>query len=156
MSPRTVIVALLTLISILVAAVNATFAAANPAAEDAKQLLEAAVANVVKLGGDAAAKDFVTSSKWRQGATYVVLNDFTGKVLAHSANPKMVGKVMLKAKDASGKLFVQEGLNNIKATGESAIDLKWGSPVTKKIAAARIFSKRVPGAELWVSVLIFK
>ena len=119
-------------------------------------LLDEAVAKVVAVGREPAAKDFITSSKWRQGATYIVLNDLQGTVLAHSANPKMVGKVMFKAKDASGKLFVQECINNIKARGESVVELKWGSPVTKKIAPAQMISKRVPGYELYISVLIFK
>jgi len=155
MRSRTAITALLKLISILAVTISTALAAPNPTAADAKQLLEAAVTNVVTLGRDAAAKDFVTSSKWRNGPTYVVMNDFKGTVLAHSANPKMVGKVMIEARDAAGKLFVLEGLNNIKAKGVSETDLQWGNPLTKKIAAARIFSKRVPGMELWISVLIF-
>jgi cytochrome c len=147
--------ALLRLILILAVTVDLACAAADPT-EDAKKLLDAAIAEVVAVGRETAAKEFVTDNKWRHGATYIVLNDFKGTVLAHSANPKMVGKVMLEAKDASGKLFVKECVNNIKARGKSVIDLRWGSPTTKKIAAAQMISKRVPGHELYISVLIFK
>ena len=157
MNSRSAIRALFKLVLFLAATINITSAAptADPA-DAAKKLLDRAIAKVVAVGRAAAANDFVTSSEWRQGATYIVLNDFQGTVLAHSANPKMVGKVMFNAKDATGKLFVQECINNIKARGVSIVDLKWGSPVTKKIAPAQMHSKRVPDQDLYISVLIFK
>jgi signal transduction histidine kinase len=155
MNSRTALRALLSLTLILVATINVASTVTN-SADAAKKLLDEAIDKVVAVGGENAAQDFIINRKWRQGETYIVMNDFHGKVLAHSANPKMVGKTMLKAKDASGKLFVQEGLNNIKARRGSVIELKWGSPVTKKIAPAQMISKRVPGHQLYISVLIFK
>ena len=122
---------------------------------EGKQLLNEAVAQVVATDANQAAQQFMTDHKWRVGSMYVVLNDFTGKVLAHSANPKMVGKVMFEARDAGGRLFVQECINNLKAHGESEVELKWGNPSTNRIAPAHMLSKQIPGRQLYVSVLVF-
>lgn len=146
------------LLRFMVVAFGIVAHAASAGAEtiaEGKKLLDAAVAEVSAAGPDVAARNFIADGKWRVGSTYVVLNDFTAKVLAHSANPKMVGKVMLHARDASGKPFVEEAVKNIKAHGESAVELKWANPETKKFQHATMLSKRVPGKELYVSVLVF-
>jgi cytochrome c len=147
-----------TLLKLALLALLATHAALAGAATlaEGKKLLEAALAEIASRGVDATARDITAGGKWQVGSTYVVLNDFNGKLLAHAANPKMVGKVMLQATDASGKAFVQECIHNLKASGESLIDLKWGNPVTHKFADAQMYSKRVPGKDLYLSVLIFK
>lgn len=140
----------------LVVLINAhTVVAGAATMAEGERMLKAAIATVVAKGPAAAAQEFNAGGKWRVGSTYIVLNDFNGTVLAHSANAKMAGKVMLEAEDAAGKPFVQQCVHNIRTRGESLIDLKWGSPVTKRIADAQMLSRRVPGHELYISVLIF-
>lgn len=141
----------------LVACLNACAAMADAGTMvEGERMLEAAIATVVAKGPAAAVPEFNAGGKWRVDSTYIVLNDFNGKVLAHSANAKMTGKAMLEAKDAAGKPFVEQCVHNIKTRGESLIDVKWGSPVTKRIADAQMLSRRVPGYDLYISVLIFK
>jgi cytochrome c len=152
---KTLVKVVLVVLLIVLVNSHAAMAGATPMAQG-ERMLKAAIATVVAKGQVAAANEFNAGGKWRVGSTYVVLNDFNGTVLAHSANAKMAGKVMLEAKDAAGKPFVQQCVRNIKARGESLIDLKWGSPVTKRIADAQMLSRRVPGHELYISVLIFK
>jgi cytochrome c len=142
--------AFLALLALQAAAAGATTLA------EGKQLVDAAIAEIGAKGVEAAARDFTASGKWQVGSTYIVLNDLDGKLLAHASNPKMVGKVMLQATDASGKAFVQECIQNIKARGESLIELKWANPLTHKFADAQMYSKRVPGKDLYISVLVFK
>ena len=142
---------------ILVVLINAYAAVAGAATmAEGEGMLKAAIATVVAKGPVVAAQEFNAGGKWRVGSTYIVLNDFKGTVLAHSANAKMAGKVMLEAKDAAGTPFVQQCVHNIKTRGESLIDVKWGSPITMRIADAQMLSRRVPGRELYISVLIFK
>lgn len=63
---------------------------------------------------------------------------------------------MLEAKDAGGKAFVKETIANVKATGSSQIDMRWGNPVTKQIADATMYAKAVPGMDLYVGSVVFK
>jgi len=46
--------------------------------------------------------------KYNDRDLYAVVYDMTGKVLAHGANNKMVGKALIDLKDPDGKEFVRE------------------------------------------------
>src|SRR4051794_12410192 len=87
--------------------VFATLATAETDAE-AKAILAAAQSEIASKGVAGAAKEFNAGGKWRGKNSYVVLVEFTGNMLAHANNAKLVGKNMLEAKDASGKPFIQD------------------------------------------------
>lgn len=139
------------------AAASALFAVAAFAhaenATEAKALLAEAHAAVVSKGLTAAADEFNAGGKWKRGKAYVVLVKFEGgTLLAHADNPKLAGKAMIEAKDASGKTFVLETIQNVKATGESLVDYRWANPTTKKIDNGRLMARRVPGQDAYVAV----
>jgi cytochrome c len=120
---------------------------------DAKALLAEAQALVASKGMTAAASEFNAGGKWKRAGAYVVLVNFEGgTMLAHADNPKLAGKSMIEAKDASGKPFVQETIQNIKAKGESLVEYRWANPTTKKIDNGRLMARRVPGQEAYVAV----
>lgn len=123
---------------------------------DAKALVDAALAEVGAKGVDAAIKDFNAGGKWHKGGLYVVVVRFDGQMLAHSANDKIVGKNMMEAKDAGGKAFVKENIAKVQAGGNSEIDLRWAHPETKQIADAVMVSKRVPGQDMYIGSVAFK
>ena len=130
----------------------ATFSFAD-ATSEAKALLDEAHAAIVSKGITAAAAEFNAGGKWKRGTAYVVLVKFDGGVLlAHADNPKMAGKAMLEAKDATGKLFVQETVTNVKAKGDSLVEYRWANPTTKKIDNGRLMARRVPGQDAYVAV----
>lgn len=124
--------------------------------EDAKVMVDAALAQVKAKGVDAALTEFNAGTNWNKGGLYVVVVGFDGKMLAHSANAKMVGKNMLEAKDAGGKLFVKENIGAVKASGVSNIDMRWANPATNQIADAVMISKRIPGQDMYVGSVAFK
>jgi cytochrome c len=136
----------------LAMAMLTTLACAESAVE-AKSLLAEAHAAVVSKGMTAAAAEFNAGGKWKRGKAYVVLVNFDGgTLLAHADNPKLAGKSMIEAKDASGKPFVQETIQNVKASGESLVEYRWANPATKKIDNGRLLARRVPGQDAYVAV----
>jgi hypothetical protein len=124
--------------------------------DEAKSLQDAALAAIKAKGLEGAVKDFNAGGTWKKGSLYVVVAQFDGQMLAHSANDKMVGKNMFEAKDAGGKFFVQETIASVKAKGTAQIDIRWGNPVTKQIADATMYSKAVPGLDVYVGAIVFK
>lgn len=135
---------------VLSAAASVSFA---DAASDAKAMLDEAHAAIVSKGITAAAAEFNAGGKWKRGKAYVVLVQFDGgTLLAHADNPKMAGKAMLEAKDATGKAFVQETIANVKAKGESLVEYRWANPTTKKIDDGRLLARRVPGQDAYVAI----
>ena len=120
---------------------------------DAKALLAEAQALIASKGINAAATEFNAGGKWKRSGAYVVLVNFDGgTLLAHADNPKLAGKQMIEAKDASGKPFVQETISNVKAKGESLVEYRWANPSTKKIDNGRLLARRVPGQDAYVAV----
>lgn len=124
--------------------------------EEAKALLESAVATFKAKGTDAAVKEINSGGPWNKGSLYVVAVRFDGTMLAHSANDKMAGKNMLEVKDASGRPFVKETIAAVKASGAGQVDMRWANPVTKQIGDAQMFSKGVPGQDIYVGTVVFK
>jgi cytochrome c len=132
--------------------ISTQFAVADTPAE-AKALLAEAQALVASKGMTAAAAEFNAGGKWKRAGAYVVLVNFDGgTLLAHADNPKLAGKSMIEAKDASGKAFVQETIRNVKASGESLVEYRWANPATKKIDNGRLMARRVAGQEAYVAV----
>lgn len=141
------------------AAVALTLAATTLHAEtpdEAKALLDGALAEIKTAGLDKAVKDFNAGGKWKKGGLYIVAVQLDGTMLAHSANDKLPGKNMFEAKDAGGKPFVQEAIKLVKTSGSGAIDMRWGNPVTKQIADATMFVRRVPGQDVYLGSVVFK
>lgn len=122
-------------------------------ATEARTMLAEAHTTIASKGMTAAAEEFNAGGKWKRGKAYVVLVTFDGgTLLAHADNPKMAGKAMIGAKDASGKAFVQDTINNVKATGESLVEYRWSNPTTKKIDNGRLLARRVTGQDAYVAV----
>ena len=124
--------------------------------EEAKAMMEAALAHVKKVGAEQAFKDFSTDkATWTKKDLYPFAEDFTGKMLAHGANDKLIGRDMTNMKDSTGKLFNQE-MVAVAKKGEGWVDYEWVDPLTKKIAGKSAYIKAVPGAELFIGVGVYR
>jgi len=73
---------------------------------------------------------------------YVVVYGLDGKVLAHGANEKLIGKDMIDATDVDGKYFVKERTELARAKPEFWQDYKFVNPVTKKVEPKQMFCMR--------------
>lgn len=133
------------------------FAQERGTRDEAKALNDAAVAHIKKVGLDQAAKDFATDkAKWMPKDLYPFVQDFSGVMRFH-LNDKMIGKNFIDVKDASGKEFAKEMTNLAKsAKAVGWVDYEWSHPVTKKIEDKTSYIQRVPGAELFVGVGIYR
>ena len=127
----------------------------NPATpEDAKALAEQAAVHIKKVGFDQAMKDFTTDqSTWglttRDKLVYLYVYDYKGKVLAHAANPAVVGKDLLGIKDPDGKTPVADSVKKAQEGG-GFVEFKWSSPATKKIARGTAYILPVPGKDAYI------
>jgi len=74
---------------------------------------------------------------------YVVVYGLDGKVLAHGANAKLIGKDMIDAQDVDGKYYVKERTELARKQGEFWQDYKFVNPVTKKIEPKEMYCQRV-------------
>lgn len=78
-----------------------------------------------------------------QGDLYVVVYGLDGKVLAHGANAKLIGKNMSDAQDVDGKYFVKERVELAQKQPSFWQDYKFVDPMTKHIEPKQMYCERV-------------
>jgi len=114
-------------------------AAATPK-EDASALVNEA-AKFLKANGKEKALQEINKpdGKWVKGELYVFAYDFSGVIVAHPKNPKLVGKNMLEVPDVDGKLFRKDIVEAAKSKGSGWVDYKYKNPENGKIEEKTTF-----------------
>lgn len=97
-----------------------------------QQGADKAYAEITKKGGQFTDRDL-----------YVVVYGLDGKVLAHGANEKLVGKDLLDAQDVDGKYFVKERTELARKQADFWQDYKFVNPQTKKIEPKQMYCQRL-------------
>jgi hypothetical protein len=100
--------------------------------EAAKAMVKSAVA-YLKANGKAKTLLEITETKGQfvKGELYLFAIDLQGRMLAHGANPTLVGKSMIEFRDPDGKYFFKEFISVAKK-GSGWVAYKWINPVTRK------------------------
>jgi cytochrome c len=137
------------LVTITAAALAGSFTAAfagNDWAtrDEAQAMVRKAVAFVKSEGAEKAYAAFTKKSPdFIDRDLYVVVYGLDGKVLAHGANEKLVGKEMIDAQDVDGKFFVKERVDLAKTNATFWQDYKFVNPVSKKIEPKQMYCERL-------------
>jgi cytochrome c len=126
------LIAVLTLL--LSMACSGAHAADRATKEEALEMLKKAKAFIKANGKDKALAEFNnTKGAFVDRDLYVVALDMSGKVLAHGANQRLVGKDLIEIKDPDGKPFVKEQVELAKTKGSGSVDFKFVNPLSKDI-----------------------
>ncbi len=124
--------------------------------DEAKAMVDAAVAHIKKVGATKAYQDFTTDkATWTKKDLYVMVYDSKAVVLAHGSNLKLVGKDMSGLKDANG-VQVVPGLLDVAKKGGGWFDYDWPDPISKKAQPKSTYAKPLPDGDGFVGVGIYK
>jgi cytochrome c len=137
---RSMIIALLA-----VAPALARADAAHGTADEAKAMVERAVAMIQKDGAEkafAAINDPATKD-FHDRDLYVFVRSMDGNTVAHGANKGMIGHTSLDLKDADGKLYNKEMIDLANSKGNGWVDYRWVNPVDKKIEQKSSYIQKV-------------
>jgi cytochrome c len=108
--------------------------------EEAQAMVAKAVAFVQAQGPEKAYAEFTGKNPaFVDRDLYVVVYGMDGKVRAHGANAKLVGKDMSDVQDVDGKYYVKERLELAAKKADFWQDYKFVNPVTKKIEPKQMF-----------------
>jgi cytochrome c len=140
----------MTIRSVALAALLATVAACPALAQDkatapeAEAMVKKAVAFISSDGVEKAYAEFGNKQgQFTDRDLYVVVYGLDGKVLAHGANAKLIGKDLMDAQDVDGVYYVRERVEKAKAEGKFWQDYKFTNPTSKKIEPKRMYCERV-------------
>ena len=86
------------------------------------------------------------NGQFERGEIYVYIYDMTSTVLlAHPKLPTWVGKKFAGLKDADGKSFTRQSLDELANKDECRITYRWNNPETKKIGVKHGYFLKVDG-----------
>ncbi|MNN41510.1 Cache domain protein [compost metagenome] len=109
-------------------------------ADEATEMVTRAIASMHEKGKDATFADINNKlGPFCDRDLYVVVYDMHGKNLAHGANPALIGKDLINAKDGAGNLFIQERLSIIKTHGKGWQDYLFLNPISKQMEAKSMY-----------------
>lgn len=112
---------------------------------EAIAMVDRAIAHIKKAGREKAFADFSDQKgSFIDRDLYVVVYDMKGKVLAHGANAKMIGKDVIDLRDVDGKLFVKERVEMMSKAPNAKgwQEYKFMNPVTKQIEPKAMYLQR--------------
>jgi cytochrome c len=145
---------------VLMAVVFSTVYIAEAATtEEAKQMAEKAAAYVKANGKEKGIAEISNpKGQFVKGNMdlYVTLQDLNGVALANPANPKLHGQNHMNLKDPSGKLFIKENIELVKAKGSGWVTYTWTNPATKKVQPKKAWVQAVEGTDMYTMCGIFQ
>jgi cytochrome c len=128
----------------MMAIATSSLAAEGFGAEEAKDLLNKAVAYLEK---ERPAKAFCAFNDPRgafhKGPLYVFAINLDGVYFAHSAAPSLVGVSLRDTRDAAGQPVGKFIMDVIASHGEGSVDYMWVNYATSKVEKKHSFVKRV-------------
>jgi len=146
--------------AVLLAALLPLGAAAQEAhgtRDEAKAMVDAAVAHVHQVGPQQAWKDFTDKSnaEWHRKDLYVFAYSTDGNCVAHGANDRLIGKNLLDLKDTNGKPLIRE-LRDAAAKGGGWVDYEWPNPITKKVESKTSYARRTDNFDGFLGVGVYR
>ncbi len=142
----------------ITACLSLALGAANARAEqlgtkpEAKALVEKAAAFIKKNGNTAGLAEITLAADGKGSLLdrdlYIFAYDFSGNVVAHGANKKLVGKNLFDMQDTDGKYVIRELMEAAKK-GSGWVDYKWSHPQTKKIHPKTAYVLKIDDG-LWI------
>lgn len=112
--------------------------------DEAQAIVKKVVAFIQQSGTEAAYKEITgKTGKFNDRDLYAVVYQLDGKVLAHGANDKLVGKDLRDAQDVDGKFFVRERIERAQKESSFWQDYKFVNPQSKKVEAKQMYCERL-------------
>jgi cytochrome c len=116
----------------------------HASAKEAEAMVKKGVAYIKTNGKDKGYAEITSkSSQFRDRDLYLVVYGLDGKVWAHGANEKMVGKVLIDLKDIDGKEFVRERTELGKSKSSFWQEYKFTDPMTRKVEPKSMYCERL-------------
>ena len=123
---------------------SGAWAQEHASAKEAEAMVKKGVAFVKANGKDKGYAEITSKqSQFKDRDLYLVVYGLDGKVWAHGANEKMVGRVLIDLKDVDGKEFVRERTELGKAKASFWQDYKFTNPVSKKVEPKSMYCERL-------------
>lgn len=126
------------------------FAAADRGSEpEAEAMVKKAVAYIKSAGAEKAYKvitEHTDGAPFKDRDLYVFVYDFTGVCQAQGANPKLLGKNLMEARDADGKYHVKSMIEMVRTSKKGWFGpYRWVNPSTNDLEYKKSYCEQGAG-----------
>lgn len=126
--------------------------------EEARAMVENTAVWFQKYGKEKTLAEIILAGSEKKGEfidhdLYVFAYDFNGVVLAHGANPKLVGKNLYDFQDADGRYLIR-GLIDTAQKGSGWYYYKWSNPISKKIEDKMAYVLKIDDG-IWIGAGVY-
>jgi methyl-accepting chemotaxis protein len=126
--------------------------------EEAKAMVEKAAEWFKKYGREKTLAEITRAGTEKKGEfiyrdLYIFAYDFDGVVLAHGANPKLIGRNLIDQQDADGRYLIR-GLIDTAKKGRGWYYFKWPNPITKKTDDKKAYVLKLDD-NLWIGCGVY-
>jgi signal transduction histidine kinase len=151
--PRTFIA----ILSLLLLLTGAPACAEEPGTtEEAVAMVHRVQARFKAQGAEATFRAVTAQEKdFKDRDLYPFIYTLDGWNVAHGANSKLVGKLLIKTKDQDGNYLIQLMVRIAQETGSGWVDYKWPHPLTHKIQDKSAYVEKL-GDRWFVGVGVYK
>jgi signal transduction histidine kinase len=124
---------------------GAAFAEGGATKDDATAMVKKAITFIKANGADKSYTEIDNKTgQFVDRDLYIVVYQLDGKVLAHGANEKLIGKDLIDAQDVDGKLYVKERVELAeKQPAGFWQDYKFVNPTTKKVEPKQMYCEKL-------------
>jgi len=134
---------------ILFVVVGLAYAQNRSPAEEAKSMLDKAVAFYKANGPEKAFATFNDpKGPFVKGDLYIFAVDLNGKILAHGVKAGLIGKSSKEIRDADEKNFIEEMVAVAKSKGAGTVNYKWENPGSLVVEKKSSYIEKVDGVVL--------
>lgn len=146
----------ITVLAALLLFVPAVSAEESGTREEAVEMVGRVQARFAKDGAEATFKAVTAQEKdFKDRDLYPFIYNLEGWNVAHGANPKLVGKLLIKTKDQDGNYLIQHMVRIAHGPGVGWVDYKWPHPLTHKIQDKSAYIEKL-GDSWFVGVGIYR
>ncbi len=125
--------------------------------DDAKDLAVKAAAYIKANGVEKGLAELNNpKGQFVNGDLYVTVQDLNGVARANPMFPKLIGQNHISLKDATGKLWIKENTDVVKAKGSGWVTYSWTNPATRKVQAKKAGVQIVEGTDLYTMCGVFQ
>jgi len=132
------------------------FAGDRGTAEEAKKMVDEAVAHIKEVGTSKAFADFnAQGNKWHNKDLYIFAYKFDGTNVVLGYTNALVGKNCIDLKSADGQFLIRNMIELAQTKGQGWIDYQWPHPITKKTEHKRAYVVKIPGYDGFIGSGIY-
>lgn len=125
--------------------------------DEARAMVERAIDQMRKVGPEQAFKEFTdpANAAWHVKDLYVFAYTMQGRNVAHGANDRLVGRVLIDMTDPNGRPLIRD-LRDTAAQGGGWVEYEWPHPQTRRIESKASYVRKMLNFDGFLGVGVYR